>query len=117
MSCAIASFASTSWIKVVSYNIPYLARIINTAPQPLLLGNSFAINPGNIFSLSYLLDKKVRLQLVVDPNIPKIHDNFSDVFVLNPTPEWQAGLEKEYKSKIDSAFRDEYIWLGKLAKR
>ncbi|HAA30682.1 MAG TPA: hypothetical protein DCE56_27070 [Cyanobacteria bacterium UBA8553] len=118
VSCAISSqVQSNSWIKVVSYHLPEVARLINQTTHPILLSNDFATNLGNIFALSYLLEPKVKLQLVLDPNIPQIPNGVSDVFLLNPSDNLKQGVEKKYKSRLESIFKDEHIWLMKLVKK
>jgi uncharacterized membrane protein len=115
VSCAIISQSQTSWIKVVSYNLPQYASIINQANRPILISNDFGINFGQIFALSYLLEPKVKLQLVVDSTIPNIPEGVGDVFILNPSNSLKQGIEKEYKSKVESVYKDEHNWLGKLS--
>jgi len=115
VSCAISSQSQTSWIKVVSYHLPQVASIINQTNHPILISNDFGINWGNVFALSYLLKPNVQLQLVVDSNIPKIPNGFSDVFLLNPSDPLKHGIEKYYQSKIQSVFGDEHISLLKLS--
>jgi len=39
-------------------------------------------------------------QLVIQPNIPKISDGFSDVFLYNTSSKIQTELGKKYKIKI-----------------
>ncbi len=93
-----------------NYSNPQVAHIINQAIHPLLVSqaihplssvNFFGNNPGNIISLSYLLEPKVRLLLVVEPNLPKIPDQFSDVFLFAESSKTlRSRLEKEnYKIK------------------
>jgi hypothetical protein len=38
-------------------------------------------------------------QLVLRPNMPDISDNFSDVFLFNPSSKRRQALEREYKLK------------------
>jgi len=105
VSCIISSQADTWWNKEISYTNPQIAHTINQAIHPLVLSNSFSINPGNIISLSYLLEPKVRLRLVVAPNLPQIPDTFSDIFLFDySSGTWRSTLEKEKNYKIRSIF-------------
>ncbi|MFH7030793.1 MAG: hypothetical protein ACHBN1_36965 [Heteroscytonema crispum UTEX LB 1556] len=115
-SCVVSSQADTWWSKVISYGNPQVARIINQTSAPLLISDSFTINYGNVFSLSYLTEPKVRFMLVKDKTIPKIPDSFSDVFLLNPSKTWRTGLEQKYKSKTVTVYSDNKYSLWKLAK-
>lgn len=123
VSCAVSSQADTSWNKIVSYYNRQVAQIVNKAPAPLLISNSFGINFGNIFALSYLLEPKVKFQLVqgnTQPdfeNIPKIPPGFSDVFLLNPSQEFRAKIEQEYRTKLELVYNDYHLWLWKIIKR
>jgi uncharacterized membrane protein len=120
ISCAISSQAVTSWNKVISYNNLEVARIVNQAKAPLLISSSFGVNFGNIFSLSYLLNPKVKLQIVTGNtqpdylNIPKIPLGFSDVFILNPSDQFREKIEKEYNTKMNLLFNDSFLLLWKL---
>jgi len=59
--------------------------------------------------------KKVQLQLVSEPNIPKITTGFSDVFAFSPSPTLEAGIEKEYNAKL-VAIEPSELRLWKLKK-
>jgi uncharacterized membrane protein len=122
VSCAISSQSDTAWNKVVSYNNHQVARLVNQANNPLLISNSFGINFGNTFALSYLLESKVRLLPVdgwIPPDlmeIPKAAQNFVTVFILNPPDAFQKNIEKAYNTKLELVFNDSHLWLWKLIK-
>ena len=94
-SCAISSQADTWWHKPVGDRNPQIARIVNQAPGPLIIGENWGTNIVSLISLSYLLDDKVRFQLVDRPQLPPIAPGFSDVFVFKPSQELLSGIEKE----------------------
>jgi uncharacterized membrane protein len=104
ISCAVSSQAETWWNKKNSHNNPQTARIINAATRPLLVSSNYNLNPGELLSLSYLLDPKVRLLLVLDPNIPKLPDGFSDVFVFNPSKKLRYTLVGDKKQKLEQVY-------------
>ena len=112
VSCAISSQANTWWNKLVSYHNPEIASIINKANRPLVISNNYDINLGNLLSISYLLDPKVQLLLVMEPTIPKIiPESFSDVFVFNNSESFLSGIEKEHSSKLELALGGYYpLW-------
>ncbi|MBD1925476.1 glycosyltransferase family 39 protein [Trichocoleus sp. FACHB-90] len=113
VSCASMPITETSWHKAT--NSPQLVSIINKANKPLLISTNHYDNLSEILSYSYLLEPKVKLQLVTEPNLPKIADGFSDVFVLHPSKEWLSKLEKEQNYKINLLEKGQY-WLWKLEK-
>ena len=82
-----------------NYNIER-ANIINKSPRSLLVSSNNSLNPGDILALSSLLEPKVKLQLVIEPNIPKIPDDFSDVFLYNTSDKIRKELGKKYNIKI-----------------
>ncbi len=102
ISCTVSSQAETWWNKEISNSNPQVARIVNQAIHPLLLSNNFGINPGNIISLSYLLEQKVRLRLVVAPTSPQIHGNLSEMFLFDTfSGTLLTRLEQENKYKVE----------------
>jgi uncharacterized membrane protein len=119
-SCAISSQAEFWWNKSPDkhrYN-PQVASIINSAEQPLLISdNSTVISSSfacRILALSYLLNPKVQLQLVVEPNIPQIPDGFSDVFLFSPSEALRQGIEKEQAYRAKLVFQRDNFWLWKV---
>ncbi|MGI8501353.1 MAG: glycosyltransferase family 39 protein [Hassallia sp.] len=116
ISCGVSARSETWWSKVISYGNPQVATIINQASRPLLVSDSFGINYGNVFSLSYLLEPKVRFQLLKEQNIPKISNQFTDVFFLNTANNFRQKIKKSYKYKLNIVYKDNYNSLWKLAK-
>ncbi|MEH2090051.1 glycosyltransferase family 39 protein [Nostoc sp.] len=116
ISSKVSSQAETWWNKGMNYGNPQVAQIINQSNRPLLISDAFSNNYGNVFSLSYLLEPKVRFLLVNNQKIPKIPDGFTDVFLLNPSEAWGKSIEKKYKLKTDIVYSDNYYSIWKLAK-
>ncbi|MEH1947931.1 MAG: glycosyltransferase family 39 protein [Nostoc sp.] len=116
ISSKVSSQAETWWNKGMNYGNPQVAQIINQSNRPLLISDAFSNNYGNVFSLSYLLEPKVRFLLVNNQKIPKIPDGFTDVFLLNPSEDWGKSIEKKYKLKTDIVYSDNYYSIWKLAK-
>jgi uncharacterized membrane protein len=115
ISCAISSQQEIWWNKTLSqtkYN-PQIASIINQASQPLLLSDE---KLNKILPLSYALDPKVRLQLVVEPNVPQIPDGFSDVFLYRSSQKLKKALQKQ-NYKIEPVYKLDEVWLWKLEKQ
>jgi uncharacterized membrane protein len=116
ISYKVSSQADTWWNKGMNYGNPQVAQIINQSNRPLLISNALGNNYGNAFSLSYLLEPKVRFLLVNNQKIPKIPDGFTNVFLLNPSDNWRETIEKKYKLKTDIVYSDNYYWVWKLLK-
>ncbi len=116
ISSKVSSQAETWWNKGMSYDNPQVAQIINQRTRPLLISDALGNNYGNVFSLSYLLEPKVRFLLVNSQKIPKIPDGFTDVFLFNPSDIWREQIEKKYKLKTDIVYSDNYYSVWKLSK-
>ncbi|MEA5604011.1 glycosyltransferase family 39 protein [Nostoc sp. UHCC 0252] len=108
--------AETWWNKGMSYDNPQVAKIINQATRPLLISDALGTNYGNIFSLSYLLEPKVRFLLVQNQKVPQIPDRFADIFLFNPSETWRETIEKNYNVKTKLICSDKYYSVWKLAK-
>ncbi|MFN6539911.1 MAG: glycosyltransferase family 39 protein [Nostoc sp. EkiNYC01] len=117
ISSKASSQAETWWNKGMNYGNPQVAQIINQSTSPLLISNSLDNNYGNVFSLSYLLEPKVRFLLVNNQKIPQIPNEFADIFLLNPSDNWRGLIEKKYQFKTDIIYSDNYYSVWKLTKR
>jgi uncharacterized membrane protein len=125
ISCIISSQAKIWWLKGASFKqpvIPQVARIINQAAHPLVITSCEGTWPINDeLYLSHLLASKVRLQLVIPPNMPQTSHSFSDVFLFNLSSETYrkellGRLEKEQNYKIKTVYPDN-LTLWRLAKQ
>ncbi len=92
VSCAISAFAETWWNKGRSN--PQVARLINQATRPLLIGASDWPSFANILTLSNVLDPKVRIRLLTDSGGLEIPDGFSDIFLISPSEPLRQRLEQ-----------------------
>lgn len=99
LSCVVSSQAETWWNKGSHAN-PQIARIINKTNNPLLISSNNSLNIGDLMSLSHLLKDKVKMQLVIEPDIPNIPNGFSDIFLYNPSKIFQSKLEKIYTLNV-----------------
>ncbi|HYW19835.1 MAG TPA: glycosyltransferase family 39 protein [Nodularia sp. (in: cyanobacteria)] len=115
VSSRVSYEAETWWNKGVSYGNPEVAMIINQAESPLLISDAEGINYGNVFSLSYLVQPKVRFQLIKGQDIPDIPAGFTDIFLLNPSDTWRGELETRYKSTTNVVYSNNDYLLWKLA--
>ncbi|MFN6571356.1 glycosyltransferase family 39 protein [Dendronalium sp. ChiSLP03b] len=107
LSCGVSSQAETWWNKGSHAN-PQIARIINKTKNPLLISSNNSLNIGDLMSLSHLLNDKVHMQLLIEPNMPQVPDGFSDIFLYNPSKVFQSKLEKIYK--LNSAYKRGRLW-------
>jgi uncharacterized membrane protein len=125
LSCAINSQVEVPWSKSLGNGIPNVARILNKATAPLLIGSP---TPADLLSLSYRVDPK--LKLLVKPkcfgchvdaksgeklDIPTIPDSFSDVFLsrAGSFEKWVNGIEKEASYKLNpvlSQAKEIIVW-------
>lgn len=112
LSCLLDSRSQTSWTKSFNLYTPQVAHIINQANSPLLISSCEHLWPlGDVLSLSYLLEPKVRIQLVSDPNVPKIPIGFSDVFLFFPSPVLLYEIEANLGYKVEAIHPDKLeLW-------
>jgi len=116
ISSRVNSQAVTWWNKGINDSNLQFAQIINQSTSPLLISNSLDNNYENLFSLSYLLEPKVRFLLVNNQKIPKITNEFTDIFLLNPSDKWRKLIEQKYNVKTNIIYRDNYYSVWKLTK-
>jgi uncharacterized membrane protein len=81
ISCSLSSQADTWWIKEISQKNPQVAAVLNQANNPLVISTNGCINNGNLLSLSYLLEPRVRLRLVDIAPLAEIPQNPGDTFI------------------------------------
>jgi uncharacterized membrane protein len=93
ISCVFMSRAPVWWSHSHVYHNPSVARIINRSSQALLISES---SDMEIFSLSYLLNPKIRLQLVGN-TMPEIAGGDRDIFLFRPSEALRKRLEKSYR--------------------
>jgi uncharacterized membrane protein len=107
VSCAVSSQMQLWWHKSFAksrYN-SQIARIVNGSDRPLVISDEIA---GQILSLSHMLDPQVHLQLVVEPNIPKVATGFQNIYLYRPSENLRQGLAKQ-NLKLESAYKT-WLW-------
>jgi uncharacterized membrane protein len=112
LSCAVSSYYDIWWHNSHTnskYN-PQVAAIVNQAQKPLLVTDEL---PGRVLAFSHLLKSDVKLQLVIELNIPKIPPSFNNVFLYRPSEALRQGIEQEQNWKIEPVYKD---WLWKIGK-
>lgn len=97
LSGVVYTNSQTWWTKSEDNIHHELATIINQASQPLLVSDTWFVR---VLSLSHQLDPKVQLQLITEPNIPKIASGFSDIFLYQPSQNLQDSLKKDYNLNL-----------------
>jgi uncharacterized membrane protein len=96
----ISSNAETWWNKSASYHNPAIAKIINQGENPLLITQDFEINRGNIISLSHNLKSDINLQLLAKDTLIIPSQNFTEIYIFNPSPELIKEIENLYQKKV-----------------
>jgi uncharacterized membrane protein len=121
LACVFNAQSTTAWTKGINYNLPAVAKLINAAPQSLLVSNGFGINFGTTFALARQLNPSVKLQLtqdIVQPDVsklPNVASGFRPIFLLNPSDAYRQRLERERQRKSEQVFRDYHLSLWKLS--
>ncbi len=114
VSCAVSSQAEIWWNKGSSVTKQDLemARIINQTKNPLLISDF----TGSLMSLSYMLEPKVRLLLLREPNLLRVPGGFSDVFLYRPSKALLNQFEQEPKYNVKSVDQAGYQVCSTCAK-
>ena len=131
VSCIFSSQAELWWHKGKKETGPVVARIINQAPSPFLIGSA---KVGDLLALSHILNPKV--QFLVAPQcdacdlkpqpidkayIPQIPQSSSNVFLLKTESfeDWLDELEKDktYKMEPIVPIKPDEILLWRLQKQ
>ncbi|MET0052406.1 MAG: glycosyltransferase family 39 protein [Candidatus Thiodiazotropha sp.] len=89
--------ADTWWTKSLSAGNAELARIINHTDQPLVLVDAGASNLGEIISLSYRLDAKVRLRIQTDYSDYVPPADATALFALSPGMSLRRRLDPDFR--------------------
>ncbi|MEB3219523.1 MAG: glycosyltransferase family 39 protein [Nostocales cyanobacterium 94392] len=94
-----------------------MAKIINQADMPLVVSGEVSYNGGGTFGdimvMSHLLDPKVKLQLIIEPNVPEIPAEFKDIFLYKIPESVKRELENKYT--IKSAYLNKLWYLERSA--
>ncbi|MDJ0520023.1 MAG: hypothetical protein QNJ74_28440 [Trichodesmium sp. MO_231.B1] len=96
--------------KYENHSNPAIAEIVNQATNPVIIIDA---RIGHIISLSYLMEPKVKFQLVRKQNIPnisKISDNFTEVFLFSPSKELLFGIKQSEKVERLDRERSQSLW-------
>lgn len=101
ISASISAQSETWWTKSASYNNATAAAIVNQFNRPLVISDTNHINLGNLISLTHKLDSNVRLQLVVQSQIPQIPAGFDPIFLYNPSEDLTAGIQEQYNFTVN----------------
>ncbi|MEC4986006.1 MAG: glycosyltransferase family 39 protein, partial [Oscillatoria sp. PMC 1076.18] len=108
-SCIMSSQAEVWWSKGEASELVQVAPIVNQATNALVVSDA---DLARVLSLSNLLDEEVHVQLFLEGSYYPIDQDFSNIFVLNPSESFQEILGKEYQLE---SLRDTEIQLWKLA--
>jgi uncharacterized membrane protein len=105
-SCTVSAFSDTWWNKDLSYFNAEVAKIINkeaianrSIKDTIVIsdrGNDFT-NMGDLLSLSYLLDKDVRLMLMSQSPDMEMLNKYSAPLVLGPSEKLRSVLKQNQR--------------------
>lgn len=111
-SCTVSAFSDTWWSKDLSYFNAEVAKIINkeaianrSIKDTIVIsdrGNDFT-NMGDLLSLSYLLDKDVRLMLLSQSPDMEMLNKYSAPLVFRPSEKLRSAL-KQNQRRLEPIF-------------
>ncbi|MFB2773219.1 glycosyltransferase family 39 protein [Pelatocladus sp. BLCC-F211] len=115
-SDTLYSHSNNSWIKFSSNDYINIANILNQNSRSIIIISNQKNSYEDIFSLSYLIEPKVRFLLLKESNIPKIPKNLNNLFLLNFSDTFRQSMEKKYRFKTNMIYQGQYSSLWKLSK-
>ena len=120
IACVFNAQSNTAWTKGINYNLLAVANLVNAAPRPLLVSNSFGIDFGTTFALGRRLNPKAKLLLTQDiietdvKKLPSIATGFDPVFLLNPSDAYRQKLGQQLHKETKLVFKDFHLSLWKM---
>ncbi len=95
LSCVFILNTSPKYQKTRNIsNIP-IAAILNQAKSPILITETKEIL--DIISLSYILEPRIKIQLLSKANLSQLVDSCKNVFLFNPSASWQNKVNRKFK--------------------
>lgn len=120
ISCVIISQSQTWWNNLTDTHNRQLAQIINQTNKTLIIQEIDSVPPRynvfNLISLSYLLNPEVRFKFIPKNTVTQIPQEFTHIFFMAPSHILQAGIKKDYKTRIEPLDGNSESRLWKLVK-
>ena len=92
--------AETWWTKHFSASNAEVARRVNALDRPLVAVSASGVSAGELVSLAYHLDDRVRIRGSGEPGIPvTLPDGFGSLVVLSPSAELGAAIGPQRVAK------------------
>jgi len=122
-SCTVSAFSDTWWNKDLSYFNAEVAKIINkeaianrSIKDTIVIsdrGNDFT-NMGDLLSLSYLLDKDVRLMLLSQSPDMEMLNKYSAPLVFRPSEKLRSAL-KQNQRRLEPILESAWLFRARRA--
>jgi uncharacterized membrane protein len=111
-SCIVSSQSQMWWNKVpeIYQDYPKIANYINQTERPLVITDSGIID---LEIIGHLVNRKTMFQVLGKNDIPKMHKDFSEIFVFKNSPLLRSNVEKVYNSPLKMV--NDLLW--KVEKR
>jgi len=112
-SCFHNAKQEVVWTKGISYNLPQVARFINQAPAPLVVGNRERHHPGNLLALSFLLKPGTKMQFLTPEMVEKDYRLLRPftVFLFSPIDQFRQNLDKRANVRAQLLVQDLHLEL------
>ena len=111
ISCASSWSPESWWHKYDNAYLPPIARMVNQAPQPLLLSDNVSDRSvGNLLSLSHRLSDHVRLRLATEAATLEPPDARHQVFLLRPSDTLVSKLQQGKNYQLTQVYRLIQFW-------
>ncbi len=114
-SCWHNDRQEATWAKGVSYSLPEVARVLNAADRPLLVGGIEIHSPGNLLALSTRLDDGTKMQFlrIADERAYELAEHDGEIFFMGPNVLLRARLEEREQVRFELLVEDLFLQLWK----
>lgn len=104
------------WSKAANRFTPAVAKVINQAHVPLVVYcyNGQLSDLADVLTLSYLVDPKVKIKMLKQPQQADFSGNFSNIFLYMPTDQMRQHLMNDLNLEIDPMDNQGVLYLVQI---
>lgn len=118
-SCWHNARQEATWAKGVSYSLPEVARVLNAAERPLLVGGIEAHSPGNLLALTTRLKPGTQMQFlrIADERAYELAEHDGPIYFMGPNVLLRMRLEEREQVQFELLVEDLFLQLWKAHPR
>ncbi len=105
------------WIKGISQALPQVVAQVRAAPDPLIVGNREAHNPGNLMALAAQLPPTVRFHLLLAYEGYRLPPHAGAVFLFSPVPWFPGAVAAAHGVEVQPVIQGLHLSLWQVTGR